>query len=135
MDKKLIGSIVIIIIAIVVGWYVLSLPPGVSEAPEQQGENGVSEQERATLRGVITSVDTTQAMVDGPYLVNISSDSGEEATIAVPSMGILLCEAKDNIVDIAQLQEGLIVEVSGTLDESMRVVPCASSNDYLRIIQ
>ena len=36
------------------------------------------------IQGVVTSVDTEQAMFDGPYVVIIQTDAGTQETIHVP---------------------------------------------------
>ncbi len=89
----------------------------------------------ATGSGVIATIDTTGAMVDGPYVITTQSSSTTDAlVIAVPSMGINLCSARLAIVDISTLKVGDRIEVRGALDAGGNIVPCEMADHYLRVV-
>ena len=96
-----------------------------------------SDSEDIEVVGTITNIDETQAMVDGPYIVEVALEGGNDtARILIPSMGILLCEARDNIADISDLEEGMTVEARGAVsgDDGGSITPCESEDHYLRIV-
>lgn len=118
MKRTLIVIIGIALIVALVWWF-------------NQGTDGTA---GGRAEGVISSVDTEQALFDGPYVVIIQTDSGTEEVIHVPSMGINLCEARDSIVSPSTLSNGMRVAVSGTRAEGGVIVPCESPSHYLRVI-
>lgn len=95
---------------------------------------GTDNAANGAIEGVITSVDTEQALFDGPYVVLIQTDEGGQEIIHVPSMGINLCEARDSIASPSTLSNGMRVAVSGTRAEGGVIVPCESPSHYLRVI-
>ncbi len=86
------------------------------------------------IEGVVTSVDTEQALFDGPYVLILRTDEGGQEIIHVPSMGINLCEARDSIASPSTISNGMRVAVSGTRAEGGVIIPCESPNHYLRVI-
>ena len=83
--------------------------------------------------GTVTSVDLEQMAVDGPGLIMFEAEGGTEYTVAVPSMGLPLCAAKDNIADISAIKEGDKIEVNGSTGPAGQIVPCDSADHYLRV--
>ncbi len=49
--------------------------------------------ETVSKSGKIVSIDTNQIAFDGPYIFNLESETGELTTVAIPSMGLPMCEA------------------------------------------
>ena len=139
--KKTITIIILIILLILVGlWYVGSRESAedrVTSPEENEGDTQNSQTSDLELRGVITKLDETQAMVDGPYIVEVAIEGGDDtARVLIPSMGILLCEARDNIADISGLEEGMTVEARGSVsvDDGGSITPCESEDHYLRVV-
>lgn len=118
MKRALIVIIGIIVIALVV-WMVGRETGGVAGG---------------AVEGVITSVDTEQAMFDGPYVIIIQTDAGAQEIVHVPSMGINLCEARDSIMSPSELSNGMRLGVSGTRAEGGVIIPCESAEHFLRVI-
>ena len=83
--------------------------------------------------GRILSVDSSQIAFDGPYLLTLDVE-GELFTVAVPSMGLPLCEAykAKNIGDVSLFKAGDEVEFKGILTAEGQVVPCESAEHYLK---
>jgi hypothetical protein len=86
------------------------------------------------IEGTSSSIDTEQAVFDGPYVIIIETDDGVQEVVHVPSMGINLCEAKGSIASPSELSNGMRVAVSGTRAEGGVIVPCESADHYLRVI-
>ena len=109
-------------------------------------------QETVALSGVVTKVDNSGVMVDGPFLITIrtstttattsttttstatsTASANTETVVAVPSMGIMLCAAYENIRNVADITVGQDVEVRGFLNEEGQIIPCEASDHYLRV--
>lgn len=90
--------------------------------------------ETVVREGQALAVDTGAAAVDGPVLITLESDDGELSTIAVPSMGLPLCDAADSIADVYMIEAGARIEVRGIVDGNGSIVPCESSDHYLRVM-
>jgi hypothetical protein len=86
-------------------------------------------------RGVVTAVDKEGAMVDGPYIITLDIGDGKETEIHIPSMGIMLCEGRENIVGIDEVETGMKVEAKGTRLSEGAIVPCESKGHYVRIVE
>lgn len=86
-----------------------------------------------TKSGEITEVSLEQVALDGPALIIAMDENGEAFVIAVPSMGLPLCAAKDNIADVYSAGVGDLVNVSGKVDEEGRIVPCEDESHMLEI--
>lgn len=84
------------------------------------------------LEGVVLDVNLDQIAFDGPSLVTIEV-SGEEKIIAIPSMGLPLCPAFENIAPTDSIEIGDRVLVLGEINEEGQIVPCSSSNHYLKV--
>lgn len=140
MQKTIIAVVVLALVGAGL-YYVLTMyqpnPDTLSEfnqeevqTPEEMGE-GAAEGE---VRGTIVSVNTEQAMVDGPVLITLRSQDGEEAVVAVPSMGLPLCAARANMADAFALTAGQYIEVRGAVGAEGTVIPCESADHYLRVV-
>lgn len=84
------------------------------------------------VSGIVTNVNLEQAMVDGPYIILVQSDDGAEEAIHVPSMGLPLCAAREDIMSPSEISVGDRIEVRGTLTAEGAIVPCESPDHYLR---
>ena len=126
MKNKLIGIVVVVLALILVSYFT---KPMASDMPTV-----IIKGETVSKSGKIISIDLEKAMVDGPYLLTIESENGETSTIAVPSMGLLLCAAhqNNNIGDVYLMKVGDEIEVQGEVGESRMIIPCDSPLHYLR---
>lgn len=88
--------------------------------------------ETVSRSGKIVSIDTNQIAFDGPYIFNLESEMGELTTVAIPSMGLPMCEAYKalKIGDMNLIKVGDEMEVMGVVSEDGSVVPCSSSEHY-----
>jgi hypothetical protein len=117
----------ILIIAILILGYIFFLPKADVE------ENNIEIAQEGIVEGIISNIDLEGVVIDGPALVTVSTDGDGDKVVAVPSMGINLCAAAPNIVDIYTLSVGDIVSARGLLDEEGRIVPCNDESHYLRV--
>lgn len=85
------------------------------------------------VSGEIVDVTLDQIAFDGPALIKVLSLEGSLVTIAVPSMGIQSCVAKENITEVEKAAVGDKVTVSGYLNKDGNVVPCDDEAHYLHI--
>lgn len=90
--------------------------------------------ETVSRSGEVLAIDLEQVTFDGPVVITLESSDGEVSTIAVPSMGILLCPAhqNNNIGDAFLIKAGDMIDVRGEVSEDGSIVPCSSSDHYLR---
>lgn len=86
-----------------------------------------------SLEGVVRAVELEQMMVDGPALIQFETRIGEMHTIAVPSMGIMLCAAQPQIDSVGTIEVGDPIAVRGTIGAEERIIPCDDAEDYLRV--
>lgn len=88
--------------------------------------------ETVSKSGKIVSIDTNQIAFDGPYIFNLESETGELTAVAIPSMGLPMCEAYKalKIGDMNLIKVGDEMEVMGVVSEDGSVVPCSSSEHY-----
>lgn len=86
-----------------------------------------------TRSGEIVEISLDQTAFDGPAIIKILEQNGNLTTIAIPSMGIQLCAAHENISQIAHAAIGDKVSVSGYADEQGRIVPCENASHFLNI--
>ncbi|MDP1625141.1 MAG: hypothetical protein Q8L64_05210 [bacterium] len=134
MKKSITIIVVVAILALAV--YAVLRTAGLDDSSvENGGLNQNAPVNSIEVRGVVTVVDLEQAMFDGPYVIMVRGSDGVEEIIAVPSMGIMLCAARDAIVDVSTIKEGMTVEARGSMTSRGDIVPCESSSHYLRIIQ
>lgn len=120
---------------IVVGMVIVAGGIYVSNKSLPQGEEAdISVGQAAEFIGTVVSVDTSQAMVDGPYVLELRSKAGAAVTVKVPSMGLPLCAAykANHIGDVTLIKVGDEFEVRGMIGEDGAITPCASADDYLR---
>lgn len=113
--KKALLALIVIAAVIIIGWLVLR--PDSVEA----------------VSGSVVSVDLSSIAFDGPAIITIEADDGSRQEIHVPSFGLALCAAKDNIADVYTMKAGDKIEVNGTRDEDGAIVPCAEDDHYLRV--
>lgn len=128
MQKYIIVGV--ILLALIAGYFIL----GNKAAEAPQAEVPVVEAEAAEIRGEVVSVDSSGIALDGPYLLTVRDAEGVGHTIAVPSMGINLCAARDAISGLSQVAVGDFVEVRGAQDEEGNIVPCDDASHYLTIM-
>lgn len=140
MQKTIIAVIVLALVGAGL-YYVLTMyqpnPDALSELNQEEvqtPEDTHSEGAEGEARGTITSVNTEQAMVDGPILITLREESGDEVIVAVPSMGLPMCAARANMADAFALAAGQYVEVHGAVGAEGMIVPCESADHYLRVV-
>lgn len=120
MKKQIVYAVLVIAVLAVIGLFFA------------QSKSAENEATGRSVSGVVSSLDLEQAMVDGPYVVVIKTESGSEETVHVPSMGIRLCAAPEKIMSPSELKAGDRVEVKGTLTAEGFIIPCESADHYLR---
>ena len=129
MKKNILWALIIIIAAL--GVFAVF---GVFDSSFRGGFREGDGNPEAILSGEIISMDGDQVAADGPYVVTIRNAAGGENVIAIPSMGILLCEARESIAAIDTLTPGAHVEVRGAVSEDGSIVPCEKPSHYMRIV-
>lgn len=90
--------------------------------------------EDVVLSGYITNVDSSEMAFDGPARIAFLTSAGEIANVALPSMGMSLCAAKDRLADLSEMTVGRVIEVRGQLTEE-GIVPCAKPEHYARVYE
>lgn len=85
------------------------------------------------VKGTVVSVDLSGIALDGPAVVTIVTAEDTQEAINVPSFGLMLCAAKDNIADVYALKAGDEVEVNGERGEDGSIVPCTDEDHFLRV--
>lgn len=120
---------IVVLAAVVLGLYFLVSKPDTEEPVVNTDEQDMGE--TVFLEGTVMSINTDDVALDGPSLITVNTTEGERV-VAVPSMGINLCAAKDDIADVFTISLGDTVSVSGEPDEEGRVVPCVDASHYLR---
>lgn len=131
MKNILIGSIAVVLILFV---SFFALNSYIYNEKQATGEPVPTETLERELVGVVTGVDVTGVMVDGPALIDIETEIGESHSIAVPSMGINLCPAAQNIANVYDVAIGDVVSVRGTFGEEKSIVPCNDASHYLQVV-
>ncbi|PSO45817.1 MAG: hypothetical protein BRC25_00850 [Parcubacteria group bacterium SW_6_46_9] len=96
------------------------------------GDTSTTTEAGTAVSGKVVNYDASQVGVDGPYVLEITT-SDSNITIEVPSMGLSACAAADNIADMSNISEGQTVSVLGDRQDNGAIVPCESSDHYLRI--
>lgn len=140
MQKTLIAVIVLAVIGAGLYYVLTSYTPNPEALEELREEPQVVEEttdERAEgeVRGTIVSVDTEQAMVDGPVLIAVDAGADAVAVIAVPSMGLPLCPAAANITDAFALTPGQQIVARGAVGVDGMIVPCEQPDHYLQVVE
>lgn len=84
--------------------------------------------------GTVQDVNLDGMALDGPAVVTIKTAIGATQEIHIPSMGINLCAAVDNIEDVSEIEVGDKVEVRGDIsEENTAITPCVSEEHYFRV--
>lgn len=125
MKKRVVFTL--ILIALLGGYLVFSAQKNINS------DVAKSELEKVTVTGVVMEVDRSQLMLDGPTVVTVMTAEGQNELVAVPSMGINLCEAVENLADVSELAVGDTVTVVGSRDDNSHIVPCAGASDKLMV--
>ena len=131
MNKTLTAVIILVLVA--AGLYAVLTKYPRQQALEMAPEEQVASEDRV-VSGTVISVDTEGAMVDGPVLVTVLNEAEGIIVIAVPSMGLPTCAARDSMADAFALAAGDFVEVRGSVGEEGMIIPCMSTEHYLRVI-
>lgn len=100
---------------------------------DPQGLDQSTEGGSLSVIGTVSSIDLSGLAFDGPGLINVDALQGGEYTIAVPSMGIRLCEAFSSVSDISTIAVGDEVHVLGMVDEDGRIIPCTDEEHFLKV--
>ncbi|MEK7612271.1 MAG: META domain-containing protein [Patescibacteria group bacterium] len=127
MQKTLL-SIGGVLIILVVGFFVLN------SYIYNEKQAGFTAGDTVSATGTVLAIDLEQVAFDGPFLITLKPEDGKLLTIAVPSMGLQLCEAYKalNIGDVSLIKVGDEFEVRGIVGEDGSIVPCESADHYLR---
>lgn len=139
MNKTLVALLSLILVGLGLYFVLTKYEPAVTgentneESRMGSGQTPVSADEQE-VRGTVTAVDTEKAMVDGPVLITIEKEEGGTALIAIPSMGLPTCAARENIADAFAIKAGELVEARGEVGEQGMIIPCSSSAHYLRVV-
>jgi len=118
----------ILVFFILVGVFILS-----NKYIYQEKQSDVEVVDNTYVSGNILDVNLEQVVFDGPIIITLKTNEGDFADIEVPSMGINLCAAKDNISDPFALRVGDMIEVSGRRNELGVIIPCEFDSHYLRV--
>lgn len=128
--------VTIMVMGLIIGWMgVASATPPTEALPPLPSGTPAGNEELGTIQettGTVSEVNTEQAALDGPVRVTLATEDGGEVVVAIPSMGLPLCAAKDNIVDAWNLPVGAIIEVRGGTGPAGEIVPCDSPDHYMR---
>lgn len=92
----------------------------------------VSTSETVEETGTVTAVDLSQMALDGPAVVTFEAEDGTY-TIAIPSMGINLCAARESIDDVSEVAVGDTVAVKGQRDSEGHIVPCENEVHFFNV--
>lgn len=122
-----------VLLIILIGGYVLLFTPAPDAPEEPLQEEPVDTPTQVRASGEVVSVNADEIIFDGPYLITITDTSGQEQVIAIPSMGLPLCAATENITDPSIIEAGDTVSVAGAEDEEGRIVPCDDSEHHLTV--
>ena len=128
--NKMLGIAAIVIILLVIAYYVMTSLTRVETLQDLPTETTSSE-----FKGVVTSVNLEQIIADGPALIQFTTDAGTNLTIALPSMGSLLCAASDSVASAGSLEVGDRIEVQGDTSDEGYLGPCDDESHYLRVIE
>jgi hypothetical protein len=102
-----------------------------SEEDDDEGDEG----EDRSVSGIVVSVNLDAIAFDGPAVVTVRTETEGNVEVNVPSFGINLCAAASSIADVYLLKAGDQVEVRGAVSEEGAIVPCESSEHYLRVVE
>jgi len=130
---KRIAAMLSVVLLMGAGCPLFPTTPSDDSRVEDGSENEANASER-TSSGTVVSVNLDAIAADGPAVVTIRTEAGAEEQIQVPSFGLMLCAASESIADVYALQSGDRVEVRGSVSEDGAIVPCESSEHYLRVV-
>jgi hypothetical protein len=131
MNKILISLVILVLVGGALYYAFMRQAPDGNTPPVP--ESNVAGSGDAEVAGPITAIDTSGVATDGPYLVTIMTVDNELVTIALPSMGILLCPAKNSITSVTDVSVGQTIEAKGSLNEQGQIVPCEKIDHYFRV--
>lgn len=83
--------------------------------------------------GIVTEIDTSGALLDGPVLIEFQTVAGDTDEIALPSMGMALCDAQNYIANPYNVTIDDQIVVRGERDTEGRIVPCISEAHYMQV--
>jgi len=121
--KTILPSILLVLVVGAGVYYALSTPRLVTETPTPS---------EGQAEGVVIAINLDSVAFDGPALIALETTAGLQV-IAVPSMGLPLCAARENIADVYRLAVGDRVAVSGEVGEEGEIIPCSDVAHYLRL--
>lgn len=124
MNKYLFSGVTLL--AVISGYFLYTST--ILKAPTEE-----TERFPIVASGTIINIDQSQIILDGPSIITINDADVGTFIVAVPSMGLPLCPAADNIADVAQAAVGDTIEVSGSMDSDGYIVPCDSPEHYLTL--
>lgn len=126
-------AIIVVLVVVLIGGYFFFKPQNAPAPEAPQAEQPAGEMRAGEATGTVTEVDTTQAAVDGPVIILMTTSTGEEKAILVPTMGLPLCAGSASIADAFAITAGQTVSVYGDVNEDGAIVPCESAEHYLRV--
>lgn len=132
--SKLLGQVIIvltgIIMAVAAAFFLLDqfiYPHQMANLPAPGVEGGVD-----SITGTISKITVDQTIIGQKALVTIETVSGELKKVSLPADSRSECVAKPR-VNVADLQIGATVIVSGTEIASGTIEPCAKPSDNFRL--
>lgn len=84
------------------------------------------------LEGQVSSIDASQAYLDGPYIIRIRTQSGDTESVEVPARGSGQCNADISVRAVQNATSGQFVSVRGKRLQSGAIEPCNSEDHFLR---
>ncbi len=133
MNKSFILAVIVLVL--IVG-AVLWVAKSSSVTPNSEVEETPGEEVSTTLsaEGTVTEINKDEVAFDGPVRITIEDEQGKVVKIAIPSMGLPMCEAykAGSIRDPYTIKVGDTLAVSGTAGEDGSIVPCQSAEHFLR---
>jgi hypothetical protein len=91
------------------------------------------ESNKNEVTGTVTDIDLSQMPVDGPGVYILTDQEGTEHRILVPSMGITICAAYENISHAWDIALGDTVSVYGDINQNNEIIPCESPSHYIDV--
>ena len=85
------------------------------------------------INGTVINADNSQAVVDGPTVVNVELDSGEIVETRIES-GETACLA-EFVINGFNVKKGDYVQVYGEVVNDTYIRPCALKEHYFQVIQ
>ncbi|HYF29043.1 MAG TPA: hypothetical protein VEA36_01595 [Candidatus Paceibacterota bacterium] len=136
MHKTLIAVVILTLVGAGLYYVLTQYQPNPESASDRQmpGTGSLFSTD-GEVTGTIVLINTEHAAVDGPYVITVRQAGGESAIIAVPSMGLPTCAAREKIADVYALQPGQVVSARGTVGEGGIIIPCESSEHFLSLVE